>query len=268
MDAFRLSKWYLDCVADDGSALIGYWARLSWHALAMEYAALLVAPAGAEPKQFHTLRAPQPPILAGSECRWRCAPLHIDGQWTSQATPVQADLLDTPNGGIRWSIHQPRAQARIAFSRPVAGLQALSGLGYVEELELTIPPWRLPFDVLHWGRCLSPDHALVWMGWQERDSRHWRRFAVLDGTVDETFSITDDAVMLPGVNAELRLGARRPLREGHLVATVLGAVPGLTALLPEQFRRAYEAKWLSRAQLLLPGGAPDQGWAIHEVVTW
>ncbi|HYF95417.1 MAG TPA: hypothetical protein VD969_24665 [Symbiobacteriaceae bacterium] len=46
MSGFHLSKWYLDCVAEDGSALIGYRARLRWRSLALEYAAALVAPAG------------------------------------------------------------------------------------------------------------------------------------------------------------------------------------------------------------------------------
>jgi hypothetical protein len=118
MDAFRLSKWYLDCVADDGSALIEYWARLSWHALALEYAALLVAPAGAVPRQFHTLHSPLPPALAGSECTWRCEPLHVEGRWESAAAPVQTDPLCggvLPGGaadqGDRWPAPLPMAGA-------------------------------------------------------------------------------------------------------------------------------------------------------------
>lgn len=261
MSAFRLSKWYLDCVADDGSALIGYWARLRWRSLALEYAAALIARPGAEPRQVHTLRSPPSPVLAGNHCTWQCEPLHFEGHWIADAAPVQLDLLDTPEGGIRWSIHQPRARARVG----VAG-EEISGLGYAEELELTLPPWRLPFSVLHWGRFLSPDHALVWMQWQGRGPH--RRFSVLDGTVHEELEITAEALRIPGAGAELALNTPRPLREGPIVATVLGAVPGLVGLLPHTFKRAHEAKRLSRAELRLPGQAPAGGWSIHEVVTW
>lgn len=269
MSVFHLSKWYLDCVADDGSALIGYWARLRWRSLALEYAAALVAPAGAEPQQFHVLRSPPPPVQAGGLCAWRCEPLRLEGDWVTETAPVQLDLLHSPAGGIRWSIHQPRARARIRFqgaggSGP--GIDEISGLGYVEELELTIPPWRLPFNVLHWGRFLAQGHALVWLQWQGRDSQ--RRFAVLDGALVEEPEITDHAVRLPGAAVELALSAPRPLREGPLAATVFGAVPGLVGLLPAKFRRAHESKRLSPAELRLPGQAPAGGWSIHEVVTW
>lgn len=267
MGGFHLSKWYLDCIADDGSALIGYWARLRWGSLALEYAAALVAPAGGEPRQFHILRSPSP-ALVGNRCTWRCEPLHLDGEWTAETAPVCVDLLKTPAGGIRWSVHQPRAQARICLSG-AAGIDELRGLGYVEELELTIPPWRLPFDLLLWGRFLAPDHALVWVEWQKGDAVETRRrFAVLDGALEEQPEIGEQGVRLPVAAGELTLRAPRRLREGLIAATVLSAIPGLVGLLPGSFRRAHESKRLSPGVLRLPGQAPAEGWSIHEVVKW
>ena len=38
---FRLSKWYMDCVAPDGTAVLAYWARLTWGLLRLRYAAVL-----------------------------------------------------------------------------------------------------------------------------------------------------------------------------------------------------------------------------------
>lgn len=261
MTTFQLSKWYLDCIAGDGTAIVGYWARLRWGALALEYAAALLAPAGDQPRQSHTLRPPAPPVIAGRTCTWRCDPLQLEGQWEAAASPVELDLLDTPDGGIRWAIHQPRAQARVS----VAG-HVFTGLGYVERLDLSIPPWRLPFDTLRWGRFLSPDHALVWLDW-DKGGADRRRFAVLNGAVCPEPAITDEGVHLPGTGDLVFLGSRR-LREGHLVATVLDPIPGLVNLLPGSFRRAHESKRVSPGVLSLPGMPPSEGWSLYEVVTW
>lgn len=273
MGKFHLSKWYLDCTTDDGSALICYWARLRWGALALTYAATLHAPAVGEVRETQTLRSPSPPVLLGSECIWECKPFQVEGRWTAAAPPVRQELLRTDEGGIRWSIHQPLAHARIRFRNPGGEGEEVSGLGYVEELELTIPPWRLPFNTLKWGRFLSPEHSLVWLDWEMRgpasphpDSR--RSLAVLDSTCSESLQIIDQAVRIPATAAELTLGTPRPLREGPLVATVFGAVPGLVGLLPEKFRQAHESKRLSPTELRLPGQAREQGWSIYEVVTW
>lgn len=273
MSGFHLSKWYLDCVSEEGSAFIGYWARLRWGALALEYAAALFAPVGAEPRQRHLLLSPSAPARSGAQCTWRCDPLQLDGQWAAEAPPAQLDLLQTPAGGIRWSVHQPRAAARIRFREPERwgfGIDEIRGTGYVEELELTIPPWQLPFDQLLWGRCLAPGHDLVWIRWEQRTAPEASRrtFALLDGRVVEGAIVTTDGVRLQGDGAELSLGASRPLREGALAATVFSAVPGLIPLLPQRFKNAHESKRLSRGQLRLASGEPAEGWAIHEVVSW
>lgn len=264
MAGFHLTKWYLDCVADDGSTVIGYFARLSWRSLSLEYAAALVAPAGTEPRQVHALRSPPAPVLDGSQCLWQCMPLQLEGRWVADSAPIQADLLTTSDGGIRWSVHQPRAICRVHL----AGMGEITGLGYVESLELTIPPWRLPFNTLYWGRFLSRDHALVWLQWEERPGKHGRRFAVLDGAATEEVAVTEDSVLLPGAAAGLDFNTPRLLRHGPIAATVLGGIPRLVNVLPERFRLAHESKRLSHAELHLPAGDPVRGWSISEVVTW
>lgn len=273
MRSFHLSKWYLDCVTEDGSAFIGYWARLRWGALALEYAAALLAPLGVEPRQVQSLRSPSPPSHSGATCTWECAPLQLVGRWDAEAPPVCLDLLETPAGGIRWSLHQPRAQARIRFLGAGgfgAGVEEIAGRGYVEELELTILPWQLPFDVLLWGRFLAAGHDLVWIRWERgaEPEASRRQFVLLDGALaGADTQVTQEGVRLPD-GADLCFGASRPLREGPLAANVFRAVPGLTALLPARFSEAYESKRLSRSILRLAEGAPAEGWSIHEVVRW
>jgi hypothetical protein len=70
------------------------------------------------------------------------------------------DLVNGPDGLINWTCHMPRAQATVQFHG-----EKIAGLGYVESLTLSIPPSKLPFRTLRWGRHLSDRHWLVWIGW-------------------------------------------------------------------------------------------------------
>jgi len=268
LDTFHLSKWYLDCVADDGSAIIGYFARLRWRSLALQYAAALVAPAGLAPRQLHALRSVTAPVLGGGNCTWRCGALQLEGEWTAVDTPVALDLLQTPEGVIRWRLHQPRAEARVRLDgAPGLGAVAIQGLGYVEELELTVPPWQLPFDLLLWGRFLSRSDALVWIRWERaaEPEATRRQFVLWNGSLVQGAAVRPELISVPdsGTWTDLPLGDYRPLREGPLAANVFSAVPGLVSLLPRRFRDACESKRLTRGAL----GA-SEGWAIHEVVRW
>jgi hypothetical protein len=262
---FRFRKWYLDCVAEDGGAVIGYCARLWWGPVRMEYAALLDAPADGEPRQWQVLRGGGWPEQAGSRCVWRAPGLELEGSWTATAPPVERVLLATPRGGIRWRCHQPASSVRLGW-RMGATERSIAGTGYAEELELTLPPGRLPFRRLWWGRFVAPGASLVWIQWRGRTNR---RIALLDGAPHRRPMIApgDGGVRVEGAG-ELCYGETRPLRERPLAESVFGGVPGLLRLLPPRFRAARESKRLSHAELRRPGLAPAVGWAIHEVVEW
>jgi len=278
--AFHLSKWYLDCVSEEGTAVVGYFARLRWRSLGLEYAAALVAPEDGAPRQVHALRSLRPPALSGGVCTWRCEAVGVQAEWRALDAPVRRELLRTPAGSIRWTLHQPRSEAHIRLAGDLLpGPGEIRGLGYVEELELTMPPWQLPFDVLLWGRFLSATDALVWIRWEkgENPAATRRQFVLLNGVPVDGAVVEPDRVLVaaagasfgagPGhggtPSAELRLSAGRPLREGPLAASVFSAVPGLVSLLPRRFRDAHESKRLTRGLF----GA-SAGWAIHEVVRW
>jgi hypothetical protein len=261
---FRLRKWYLDVVDGDGSACIGYWARLSWGPLRLHYASLLLAEPGAAPVQRQTLQPGPPPRLEGGACTWTCPPLGVAGAWAALAAPLQKVLLATPTGGIRWNCHQPAAAARLSFDTDAGAAGTLRGFGYVEVLELTLPPWRLPFDRLWWGRFVGAGASLVWLQWRGRSQR---RLALLDGELHRTPRITAERVALDGAGS-LDLAEHTDVRAAPLGAGALRSLPGLVRLLPRRFRDADERKRLSRGTLHRAGREPVQGWAIHEVVQW
>jgi hypothetical protein len=135
---------------------------------------------------------------------------------------------------------------------------------------LTIRPWRLPIDELHWGRFIAPvdasgaHDAIVWIDWRgEHNARH----AFRDGKPVDAREIGTGRLVF-GDGSVLSLDAGRTLREGAIGSTVLGAVPALVKALPARMLGVRERKWCSRATFTPMNRSASHGWAIHEVVQW
>lgn len=255
-EPFRLAKWYLDAVTDDGEVFIAYHAQLTWRRLAVRWASLLSRAPGGEATTASTLRGGAPPERDGACVRLRSRALFLSGTWEGLDPPYEAELLGGRDGRVLWRCVAPRA--RVAFT-PADG-RPRSGLGYAEELELTVAPWKLPIDELLWGRFTSDAGSLVWIEWRGKEPR---RLVLRDGSVVEHAQIEDGAVLLRG-GERLSLAERVTLRDGRIGRTVLAAIPGARDL-PGALLAAEETKWLSRGTLT-DGRAVSSGWAIHERV--
>jgi len=255
---FYLSKWYCDCVSDDGDAFIGYWARMRWGPVAIAYAATLYKPAGDAIRERYSIRRCAAPTLTEDELLWECERLGLRAAWRLQVPAIERRLLDTAEGAVTWRCHVPSARARI----DLAGVGQMSGLGYAEQLDLSIKPWRLPFDELYWGRFLSPEDTVVWIEWQGEEPRRWifHNDVELPGS-----SLGARCLELEGDRGIVELEDGCVLREGRLASTATGGLPGAALWLPGRIRHAHETKWLSRGSLNTATRS-SSGWAIHEVV--
>ncbi|NIR43875.1 MAG: hypothetical protein GWN99_07855 [Gemmatimonadetes bacterium] len=255
---FLLSKWYCDCVSDEGNAFVGYWARMRWGPLSIPYAAVLDKPRNRAAREQCVLRSCPPPTLRGDELRWDCRRLGVRARWRDHLPAISRVLLETAAGSITWRCHVPRARARIEL----AGAGQLSGLGYAELLTLSLKPWRLPFRQLRWGRFLSTEDALTWIEWDGEAPRQW---VFHNGVELSGATVQSESVELPGDRGVLELRESVALREGRLAATALRPVPAAFLWLPAGIRKAHEVKWLARGTLTT-GTRSSPGWAIHEVV--
>ena len=256
---FLLSKWYLDCVSEGGSAFIGYATSLRWGGLSLNYSSVLRHRSDESADMDTTLQEFSAPKVAGSSIKWSSPRLKVVGTWEANARPFKRTLLDSADGRIEWNCLHPRARAEVLIGEG----QKLAGLGYVEHLTMTIPPWRLPFDELRWGRFLSDEDALVWINWR---GAHSLNLSFHNGLCVENARLTDHEFEADEIG--LNLLENTVLREGPLVETALSMIPGVRGLFPFRILRTRECKWLSRGVLKRGDAEKSVGWAIHEVVRW
>lgn len=257
---FALTKWYLDLVTDDGLALVAYSARLRWGPLRLGYSALLRSAPGQAPLDTASIRRSEVPHLDLDLIAWRSIPLGLVGSWHREAAPIDATLLETADGEIRWNCRMPRARARVT-----CGTETWLGRGYAETLRLTIVPNRLPFRILRWGRHLSDRHAVVWIEWEGDSCRRW---VWLDGVEQPGARLTPTGLDL-GDGRTVRFAESRDLRNRPVGAGLSPVAPPVRRRLVGSLGGMREHKLLSRSTLISADGGPmDAGWAIHEEVIW
>ena len=256
---FLLSKWYLDCVSDGGEVFIAYVASLRWQVLQLNYSSTLHRQCDGQTETNTSLRESPAPQVAGSSIEWSSSALNVTGTWTALAQPVQRVLLESEAGSLEWNCRQPKATAEICIGNG----QRMTGLGYVEHLKMSIPPWQLPIKELRWGRFLSNNDALVWID--------WRGATTLNLVLYNDVQIKDVPITDRGFTAgevALVLEENVVVREGPLIKTTLSMIPGIRRLFPLKVLRTHECKWLGRGTLKKTSGEAVTGWAIHEVVRW
>jgi hypothetical protein len=118
---------------------------------------------------------------------------------------------------------------------------------------------------LRWGRHLSDRHALAWIEWDEGSTGRW---AWLDGTEQPgARPVTTGIAGLTG-DRELRLRDSRDVRNRGVLQGITRMLPALQGYAAGPLAGMREHKQLSRSALFAAGHAIDDGWALHEVVTW
>jgi hypothetical protein len=250
---FFLSKWYFDCVSDDGEAFIGYAAELRWRTLTIDYSSTLHYRRNQKVRTATSLRKIAPPRVQDSYVHWDSSHLGVIGKWTPFTQPIDRILVESETGYIEWNCLQSNATAEISVEN-----NRIEGNGYVDHVMMTIPPWQLPFDQLRWGRFHSNSDSIVWLAWQGGNEIN---LAFYNGAPIESPII--DAHGLRSRDVSLELDTGDVLREGPLLRTALAKVHGIDKVFPKSILHTYECKRLSQRSSSMTA---QPGWAIHEAV--
>jgi len=256
-----MSKWYLDCVTDEGEAFVGYSASLRWKTLSLEYSSILIRRTSGEKLVESTLYGGRHPDVIGESVRWECPSLKLKGIWNARQQPISHTVFGSSDSPLSWSCLQPHAVAEIS----VGDIGTFKGFGYVDYLNLPAQPWKLPLDELRWGRYLSEKDSIIWMDFKGPCPD---TIVYHDGALCEGARVTDRGIILGENHLNISFEETRVLREGTLASTALSDIPGINTLLPARMLNTEECKWRSRGFLRKADSILSSGWAIHEVVRW
>jgi hypothetical protein len=256
---FLLTKWYLDCVADNGDAAILYSADLHWNALSFHYGSLLTVLDG-KVGSASSVRGSAAPTLNDGMIAVQHQSLGVEGTWQALRDPIRRTVFETADGAVDWHCLQPMSKVDLLLPRNTR----LQGIGYAEYLTLSVLPWHLPMTSLLWGRYLSQQDAIVWIDWHGSPPY---RSVIHNGEEQFAESITESEVTFAGTGGRLELDCGLVLRDGRLGETIFPGISRLAALLPRSMLAVHERKWRSRGVFRTAAGQ-SSGWAIHEVVKW
>lgn len=254
---FHLTKWYADCVSEEGLAFIGYCAKLRYKGVSISYSSRVLHTKENGTVSKTSLLDRSLPHQKGNTVTWNSSSLKILGTWESLSKPVEKQLYSNDNGTVLWNCIQPLSKACVEIDNNTL----ISGYGYAEMLTLSLAPWQLPIDELRWGRFLCEGCSLVWIDWRGNTPLS---LVFYNGIEINSPSISDDHVSAQGL--DLNILKRSAIREGPVFSTALSMVPGIKALCPEKILGMEEYKWLSAGTLSISGGIPVSGSVIHEVV--
>jgi len=259
ISSFLLSKWYLDCIADNGDGVIVYVAELRWKSWQVRYASTLRFFQD-KVESAASIRKCSLPESAPGQVRLNLPHLGIEGTWKGFADPIERTIFENRNGTIVWTCLQPASHVELS----VDGSKKVAGLGYAELVKISIPPWNLPLSELHWGRFISESDSLVWIDWR---GNHSYRLVVHNGTERETALISPEEIRSADSRLKLTLDRGLVLRSGILGDTVFPAIASLAGALPAKMLGVHESKWRSKGVFRDAERSAD-AWAIHEVVKW
>lgn len=261
--SFRLQKWYLDAVDPDGQVFIGYWATLRWGWLSLHYQGYLHQRRGEPTVHVNRFRKSAPPVEVEDRVDWQVP--GVACHWKKRSLPIRQLLLANEHGTVDWHTIMPSASAVIHFQES----STLNGLGYVEHLDMTIPPWKLPIQRLHWGRAISASDAVVWIRWESHTHPltlvHHVDANGIAQTYQQDTSITQESVAFPG--GHVRMSDTVSLRTGIISQTVFQHLGWMKWFFPRSIQQLQETKWFSRSYVDSQQNT-STGWAIHEIVDW
>ena len=253
-----LEKLYFDCVDAQGNAWIGYGLKLQWLWMTLHAHQSLTHLDGVLETHWARTKAASAIQLTPEGLDYACPLFEVQAQpWATP--PLLETLYARRRKSIVWHCLYPHAALVVKRDKN----PMLAGQGYVERLTMTLPPWQLPIQTLHWGRFVAQEHSLVWIRWQQQaETTHWVFF---NGKKIAKCSFSLSQLHLQEENIFLDIQAHKTLVKGRPLDQLGGKLGPIHRLLPQKLRQWTEVKWLAKGTLRVPQQTVT-GWVIHEEV--
>lgn len=262
--SFKIVKWYLDFVGETEEVMIFYAAEIYWKGLKVPYASILMKIPGKPEVQKTSLKKVTLPHIDGEALRYANTNLGIQGLWKQEGQPLNACLFESEEGSLTWNCWQPRSGVILTING-----KRFEGIGYAEELILTVPAWKIPMRELRWGRSLSGESYTVWIEINGDETRKWLWH---NGERMTHFEVGDSEVAIHDKPLLLKLNQAEILEHEqkihNVVKSLVRYLPGFNKIIPTNFLMAEGYKWFSQVTENREGGFITIGSAIHEYVNF
>lgn len=255
---FRLCKWYIDTLLDDGTVLLVYLGKITLAGVPLvRVTADLFSPLGrVSSSAAGGLLLEQGPCavrcgsaeIQGDELRWETPAISGRLRFAARHAPVtlRQPFLSQAGRSLEWCVEVPDADV-IGELKVEGRVQHIQGRGYRDRVSFDIAPWNLPLRRLHWGRVAAGPHAATWV---QADTA--------DGRIEAGWH---DGALIPSRPPQLELRGERELLAGPVVDLEGLHLGPLRPLLRAITRNPFQRKWTALA--VLQGAV---GHAVHETV--
>lgn len=256
---FNLEKQYLDLIDSEGNCFIVYRAKLKISFFRLSYSSIIISKSNGKTIEKVSFKK----ILTLDEedtININLQDLNVKGKWSRKREGIHTKLYRDKHGKeLIWHCHHPLADVEIEFQK-----KKFSGLGYAETIILPISPWKLPIEILRWGRYLSEQNSIIWIEWNGSfpiNNLYYNGECFND-------SIFNENSLSFGKNCySLNFEEPITIRKGEL-SSIAAKIPWIRFFFKTKFLNGVEIKYKSKSNFKRDGEIIDLGWSLFEIVKW
>lgn len=255
---FKIEKFYLDCIDEEGNCFIVYWAKVKFLLAGFLYSGLIFCDKdGFATEKSSFRRIPGPVIDRTISLKDH---LEADVSLKGIDQPVSLTLYEDRNKNeLIWNCHHPKGLAGIRYKG-----STYKGYGYSESLISKVKPWNLPISELRWGRFLSDSDTLIWISWKGTyplNRMFYNGFEYNDAIFKE------DIVIFGKGAYQLTFKEIQVIREG-VISRLFSGMPHLRMFFNQRILSTLETKYRARTAFSKNTITVSNGWSLFETVIW
>lgn len=258
---FFLSKWYADLADAFGNLFIIYIGRIKYGRLNIYYSSFLRHNPGCISCESYSIKKYEQPVITESSFAWKSDELGLEINYRQKGNSVKKDIYTSPEGYIKWHCLQTASDCEIISGQE----ETYKGTGYVERLDMTLKPWKLPFNELRWGRFISESDSVIWIDYKG----HNRLSLLLNGENEYSDAVfSEEKVSFNGGNNIILFRSPSDIKNGEIISSTFSKIPLINKIIPSGLLKIHEHKMTAEGELFCGQNKTGSGRAIYEVVRW
>ncbi|MGE5499606.1 MAG: hypothetical protein ACM3Q2_16125 [Syntrophothermus sp.] len=258
---FFLSKWYADLTDAFGNLFIVYIGYIKYGRLNISYSSFLRQTADGKSREAYSLKKYEQPRITADSFFWKSDELGLEMIYFQDGTSAKKDIYTSPEGCIKWHCLQTRSKCEITAGTK----ETFKGTGYVEKVEMTLKPWKLPFNCLRWGRLITDTNSVIWIDYKGSNSLS---LMLMDESEYRDAVFGEEKISFNGGNDMIVFSNPSDIKNGEIISSTFSKIPLINKIIPPGLLKIHEHKMAAEGELFCRQNKTGRGRAIYEVVRW